>query len=94
MAPDPSRSCVPSTTAGADGRSSCRSDGADLLDRLASDPSAVDADAAVLLDLGDPGTVATLAMTIDEVPEFVGPAAPVAGPPPDWGARPTADEPD
>ena len=66
---------------------------ADLLDRLATDPSGVDADAAVLLDLGDPGTVATLAMTIDEVPEFVGPAAPVAGPPPDWGAA-AADEPD
>ena len=66
---------------------------ADLLDRLASDPGAVDGDAAVLLDLGDPGTVATLAMTIDEVPEFVGPAAPVAGPPPDWGAA-AADEPD
>ena len=66
---------------------------ADLLDRLATDPSGVVADAAVLLDLGDPGTVATLAMTIDEVPEFVGPAAPVAGPPPDWGAA-AADEPD
>ena len=65
----------------------------DLLDRLASDPSAVDGGAAVLLDLGDPGPVATLAMTIDEVPEFVGPASPVSGPPPDWGAA-AADEPD
>ena len=47
----------------------------------------------VPLDLGDPGTVVTLAVAIDDVPDYVGPAAPVAGPPPDWGAA-AADEPD
>lgn len=48
---------------------------------------------AVLLDLGDPGSVLTLAVTIDAVPEYLGPAGPVGGPPPDWGAA-AAEEPD
>ena len=48
---------------------------------------------AVMLDLGDPGTVVTLATPIDQVPPYVGPAAPVAGAPPDWGAA-AAEEPD
>jgi CTP:molybdopterin cytidylyltransferase MocA len=53
----------------------------------------VDTPDAVLLDLGDPGTVVTLAVAIDDVPAYVGPAAPVSGPPPDWGAA-AAEEPD
>jgi hypothetical protein len=59
-----------------------------LVDRLDADA----ADAA-LLDLGDPGSVVTLAIAIDAVPAYVGPAGPVAGPPPDWGAA-AAEEPD
>jgi CTP:molybdopterin cytidylyltransferase MocA len=52
---------------------------------VAGDDAGVPAD-ATLLDLGDPGTVVTLAVPFDEVPAYLGPASPVAGPPPDWGA--------
>jgi CTP:molybdopterin cytidylyltransferase MocA len=55
--------------------------------------AAVDALGVVTLDLGDPGSVVTLAVAIADVPAYVGPAAPVAGPPPDWGAA-AADDPD
>jgi CTP:molybdopterin cytidylyltransferase MocA len=65
----------------------------ELIDALAGDPAGVDTSGVVLLDLGDPGTVATLATSIDDVAEYIGPAAPVAGPPPDWGAV-AAEEPD
>jgi CTP:molybdopterin cytidylyltransferase MocA len=65
----------------------------EVVDRLGTDAGASEVGEAVALELGDPGTVATLAMTIDEVPEYLGPAAPVAGPPPDWGAA-AAEEPD
>ena len=55
--------------------------------------AAVDGLEVVALDLGDPGTVVTLAVAIEDVPDYVGPAAPVAGPPPDWGAA-AAEDPD
>lgn len=38
------------------------------------------------LDLGDPGTTHDLATAIDDLPPYEGPAEPVAGPPPEWGA--------
>jgi CTP:molybdopterin cytidylyltransferase MocA len=66
---------------------------AGLIERLVRDPDAPTTHEVVLLELGDPGSVATLAVSIDEVPEYVGPASPVAGAPPDWGAA-AADEPD
>jgi hypothetical protein len=62
--------------------------GLELLDEL----DVAEADAAPL-DLGDPGSVVTLAVAIDAVPDYLGPPGPVAGPPPDWGAA-AAEEPD
>jgi molybdenum cofactor cytidylyltransferase len=69
--------------------------GSALIDRLAagSHVEQTGAPDEVLVDLGDPGALATLAVTIDELAEYLGPAAPVAGPPPEWGAA-AADEPD
>ena len=58
----------------------------------AIDPAAGTAD-AVGLELGDPGTVVTRAVAIDDVPAYVGPVGPVSVPPPDWGAA-AADDPD
>jgi CTP:molybdopterin cytidylyltransferase MocA len=57
------------------------------------DAPVLDVPDAVLLELGDPGSVVTLAVGIDDVPAYVGPGAPVSGPPPDWGAA-AAEEPD
>jgi CTP:molybdopterin cytidylyltransferase MocA len=48
---------------------------------------------AALLDLGDPGTTHDLATSIDELPPYQGPAEPVAGHAPEWGAA-AADSPD
>jgi CTP:molybdopterin cytidylyltransferase MocA len=49
-----------------------------------------------LLDLGDPGSVHDRSVPLDALPEYEGPATPVSGPPPEWGAaaaeRPPDDE--
>ncbi len=46
--------------------------------------------AVELIDLGDPGATHGRDVAFADVPPFEGPATPVAGPPPEWGA-PAAD---
>jgi CTP:molybdopterin cytidylyltransferase MocA len=41
---------------------------------------------ATTIDLGDPGTIHDVATTIDQLPDYQGPAGPGAGTPPEWGA--------
>jgi CTP:molybdopterin cytidylyltransferase MocA len=38
------------------------------------------------IDTGDPGTVFDERTPIDDLPDYEGPAEPVTGPPPEWGA--------
>jgi CTP:molybdopterin cytidylyltransferase MocA len=66
----------------------------ELVDDLMAVGARLDASSgALLLELGDPGSLLTLDVPIDEVPPYLGPSAPVVGPPPEWGAA-AADEPD
>ena len=41
---------------------------------------------AVLVELGDPGVTHDASTALTALPPFEGPAEPVAGPPPEWGA--------
>lgn len=54
-------------------------------DELVDDLAAAGADVR-LLDTGDPGTIHDLATAIDDLPPYDGPAEPVGGGPPEWGA--------
>ena len=45
------------------------------------------------LELGDPGSVSGLEVALDQLPDYAGPAEPVGGPPPEWGAA-AADQPE
>ena len=45
------------------------------------------------LELGDPGVALGREVALDALPAYAGPAAPLGGPPPEWGAA-AADEPD
>jgi hypothetical protein len=65
----------------------------DLERGLAASAGLADPSGVVLLELGDPGSVLDSDTPQDRLPPYRGPAAPVAGPPPDWGAA-AADEPD
>ncbi len=56
------------------------------------DEALADVEAATV-ELGDPGSVLGVEVSLDELPDYAGPPEPVGGPPPEWGAA-AADTPE